>query len=223
MFFAWLDALNLLTVFNYYLIVGFVASTAVNFRRYRAIVGLLYCFPSRWPKLLQLVNKHRSVFFGWPTLLAIGLAFVLMLSNSLAIRLIWTHAGVTLQQLGGHWLPLVALLVAGGLMLFFDCQALWSVGHFDRSALEVVLDKAESWLKSWTGPALRFVTFGFINPRKIVGVEVQRALADANWVVIGGMWRLSLRTGTQFAVGLILWLTWALASPVAIPASVAIR
>jgi hypothetical protein len=212
MFFVRLDTLNLLTVFNYYLIIGFIASTAINFRRYRAILGILYCFPSRWPKLLQLVNKHRSIFFGWPTLLAIGLAFLLMLSNSLAIRLIWTQAGVTLEQLGGHWLPLAAVLVAGGLMLFFDCQALWSVGHFDRGALEVNLDKAESWLKSWAAPALRMVTFGFINPRKIVGVEVQRALADANWVVIGGMWRLSLRTGTQFAVGLILWLTWALTS-----------
>ena len=50
-------------------------------------------------------------------------------------------------------------------------------------------------MKSWVAPALRMVTFGFINPRKIVGVEVQRALVQANWIVIGGMWRLSLRTG----------------------------
>jgi len=208
---GWLDTLNLLDVFNYYLIVGFIASAVVNVGRYRAIVGLLCGFPSRWPKLLEVVKKHRTVFFGWPTLLAIGLAFVLMLSNSLAIRLIWTQATVTFEQLGGHWLPLAAVLLAGGLMLLFDGKALYSVGRFDRAALEVNLDKAESWLKSWAAPALRLVTFGFINPRKIVGVEVQRALAEANWVVIGGMRRLSLRTGTQFAVGLCLWLTWALA------------
>jgi hypothetical protein len=84
---AWLDTLNLLDVFNYYLIVGFIASTAINVRRYRAFFGLLCGFPSRWPKLLELVNRHRTIFFGWPTLLAIGLAFILMLSNSLAIRL----------------------------------------------------------------------------------------------------------------------------------------
>jgi hypothetical protein len=104
-------------------------------------------------------------------------------------------------------------------MLLFDCKALFSVGHFDRAALEVNLDRAESWLKSWVAPALRMVTFGFINPRRIVGVEVQRALAEANWVVIGGMRRLSLRTGIQFAVGLFLWLTWAFASHESLTAS----
>jgi hypothetical protein len=216
---AWLDTLNLLDVFNYYLIVGFITSTAINVCRYRATLGLLCGFPSRWPKLLELVKKHRTIFLGWPTLLAIGLAFILMLSNSLAIRLIWTQAKVTFEQLWQHWLPLAAVLLAGGLMLLFDCKALFRVGHLYRAALEVNLDKAESWLKSWVAPAVRMVTFGFINPRKIVGVEVQRALAEANWVVIGGMWRLSLRTGMQFAVGLFLWLTWGFASHDSLTAS----
>ncbi len=207
---AWWDALNLLDVFNYYLIIAFIASTAINIRRYRAILGFLCSFPGRWPKLLELMKKHRSIFFGWPTLLAILLAFILMLSNSLAIRLLWTQARVTFEQLAAHWLSIAAAVAAGGLMVFLDCKALWSVTHFDRAALEVNLDRAESWLKSWAAPVLRIATFGFINPRKIVGVEVQRALADANWVLIGGMWRLSLRTVVHFAVGLSLWLTWGL-------------
>src|SRR5947209_12691450 len=90
--FAWLDAINLLDVFNYYLILGFVISTAVNLRKYRAILGLMCGFPNRWPKLLELVKKHRTIFLGWPTLLAIGLAFALMVSNSLARRLLWVQA-----------------------------------------------------------------------------------------------------------------------------------
>jgi hypothetical protein len=207
-FFAWLNTFNLLDVFNCYLIIAFIASTAVNVGRYRAILGVLYGFPSRWPNLLELVKKHRSIFFGWPTLLAIGLAFLLMLSNSLAIRMIWTQASVTFGQLWGLWLPLAAVLLAGGFMLFLDIKALFTAGRFDRPALEVNLDKAESWMTSWAAPAVRLATFGFINPRKMVGVEVQRALAAANWVVIGGMWRLSMRAGMQFTVGLCLWLTW---------------
>ena len=123
-FFAWLNTFNLLDVFNCYLIIAFIASTAVNVGRYRAILGVLYGFPGRWPKLLELVNRHRTVFFGWPTLLAIGLAFILMLSNSLAIRLIWTQAKVTFDQLWGLWLPLAAVLLAGGFMLFLDIKAL---------------------------------------------------------------------------------------------------
>jgi hypothetical protein len=42
-----------------------------------------------------------------------------------------------------------------------------------------------------------------------VGAEVQKMLVDANWIVIGGMWRTSLRIGMQLAFGLSLWLTWA--------------
>jgi hypothetical protein len=60
-------------------------------------------------------------------------------------------------------------------------------------------------------PALRLVTFGFVSPRKIVGAEVHRALVKANWIVIGGMGRSSLRIGMQLAFGVLLWLTWALA------------
>jgi hypothetical protein len=73
------------------------------------------------------------------------------------------------------------------------------------------LDKAESWLKSWMAPAVRMVTLGFINPRKIVGVEVEKALVEANWIMMGGMRRTSLRVGMQLAFGLSLWLTWAFA------------
>jgi len=221
MFFTWLATLNLLDVFNYYLILGFLASTAINFRRYQAMLGIMYRFPSRWPTLLVLMNKHRTIFFGWPTLLAIGLAFGLMLSNSLAIHLIWVHARLTFEQLEVHWLALAGVVLAGALMLFLDGRALWNAGRFDRSALEVNLDKAESWLKSWVAPAIRILTFGFVHPRKIVGVEVQRALAEANWTMIGGMRRLSFRTGVQFCVGLLLWLTWALTSQSALPAGLA--
>ena len=208
---VWLDTLNLLDVFNYYLILAFLVSTAIRIRMYRAIVGLVMASSGRWPKLLVLAKTHWTIFVGWPMLLTIGLAFALMLSNSLAINLVWSSANVTFEELWGRWLPLLAIVLLGALMLYLDCQAIFRVGRFDRTALETDLDKAESWLKSWMAPALRMVTFGFVNPRKIVGAEVQRVLVDANWVVIGGMRRTSMRIGMQLAFGLSLWLTWALA------------
>jgi len=207
----WLDTLNLIDVFNYYLVLAFLVSTGMRIHSYRAILGVVFASPSRWPKLLALVKKHRTIFLGWPMLLATGLAFALMLSNSLAMRLVWASAKVTFEELWGRWFPLVAVILSGGLMLLLDCWAMFSVGHFDRTALEQDLDKAESWLKSWMSPALRMLTFGFINPRKIVGAEVHRMLVDANWIVIGGMWRMSLRMGMRLAFGLSLWLTWAFA------------
>lgn len=208
---TWFDTLNLIDAFNYYLILAFFVSTGLRIRSYRAILGLVFASPSRWPKLLALVKKHRTIVLGWPMLLAVALAFALMLSNSLAIRFVWAPARVTFEELWVRWLPLVAIILSGGLMLLLDCRAIFNVGHFDRTALEKDLDKAESWLKSWMSPALRLVTFGFINPRKIVGAEVQRLLVDANWIVIGGMWRTSLRIGMQLAFGLSLLLTWAFA------------
>jgi hypothetical protein len=208
---TWFETLNLIDGFNYYLILAFLLSTGIRIRTYQSIVGLVIACPSRWPKLLKLVKKHRTIFLGWPMLLAVGLAFALMVGNSLAIHLVWTPARVTFEELWGTWLPLVAVILSGGLMLLLDCRAIFSAGHFDRIALEGDLDKAESWLKSWMSPALRMVTFGFVNPRKIVGAEVQRVLVDANWIVIGGMRRMSLRIGMQLAFGLSLWLTWAVA------------
>ena len=98
---TWFDTLNLIDVFNYYLILAFLVSTGIRLRSYWAILGLIFASRTRWPKLLELVKKHRTILLGWPTLLVIGLAFTLMLSNSLAIRLVWVHAGVTFEELRG--------------------------------------------------------------------------------------------------------------------------
>jgi hypothetical protein len=208
---GWLDTLNLLDVFNYYLILVFVVSTGARIQTYRSMLGFIFAFPKRWPKLLGLVKKHRAIILGWPTLLVVGLAFVLMLANSLAVHLVWVQAQVTFRGLSGHWLPFVAVVVSGGLMVFLDCKALFRAGTFDRTALEEDLDRAESWLESWMAPALRIVSFGFFNPRKMVGTELQKGLVKANWIMVGGMRRSSLRIGAQLAFGLFLWLTWAFA------------
>ena len=210
--FARFDTLNLIDVFNWYLILAFLVSTGLRIRTYRAILGLVLASPNRWPKLMALAKKHRSVFLGWPTLLAVGLAFTLMLSNSLATGVVWTQATVSFEELSGRWLPFVAVVVSGGLMLFLDSRAVFSFGHFDRTALDGDLDMAESWLKSWMAPALRIVSLGFVNPRKLVGAEVHRLLVEANWIMIGGMWRSSLRISAQLAFGLCLWLSWAFGS-----------
>jgi len=208
---SWFDTFNLIEVFNYYLILAFLVSTGIRLRSYWAILGLISASRTRWPKLLVVIKKHRTNLLGWPTLLVIGLAFTLMVCNSLAIRLVWVQAEVTFEGLRRVWLALVVVVILGGLMVFLDGKAILRVGKFDRQALEKDLDRAESWLTSWMAPALRIVTFGFINPRKIVGVEVHQAFVDANWVLIGGMHRYSIRAGMQLAFGLSLWLTWAMA------------
>jgi hypothetical protein len=120
---TWIDTVNLLEAFNYYLILAFLVSTAIRLRSYWAIVGMIFASRARWPKLMELVKTHRTILLGWPTLLVIGLAFALMVSNSLAIRLVWAHAEVTFEDLRRVWLALTAVAVLGGLMLFLDILA----------------------------------------------------------------------------------------------------
>ncbi|HVS36067.1 MAG TPA: hypothetical protein VMS17_10845 [Gemmataceae bacterium] len=206
---SWIDTLNLIDVFNCYLIAGLIVGVAIRVRTYRAVLGLVFACPNRWPKVLELVKKHSTIFLGWPTLLAVGLALAVLLCNVLARYLVLIQAKVTFEELRVLWLPLTAVVLSGGVMLFLDWKAVFAAKYFDRPALEVDLDEAESWLKSWKSPALRMVTFGIVNPRGIVGAEVHRAIVEANWSMIGGMWRWSLQIAMQFVFGLSLWLTWA--------------
>jgi hypothetical protein len=208
---TWFDTLNLIDVLTFYLILCFVVSAAIRARTYWAVLGMVLGCPKRWPKLLEVAKTHRGIFLCWPMLLTIGLAFAVMVSNALANWLVLAQAEVTFADLRGHWWPFAVVVLSGGLMLFLDCRAVFGGEQFDRPAVEKDMDRAESWLKSWVSPALRVVTFGFLNPRKVVGAEVHRLLVEANWSMIGGMRRASLRVVAQFAFGLSLWLTWAFA------------
>jgi len=208
---TWLSTLNLIDVLTYYLILSLVVGTILRIRNYRALLGLIFTFAHRWPKLLQLVNQYRAIFLRWPTLLPIGFTLALMLANTLASRFVWSEAKVSCEDLGERWLALLAVVISGGLMLFLDFKAIFMFGRFDRAALEENLDRAEHWLQSWKAPALRFMTIGLINPRKIVNKQVQEALVKASLVVNGQMWRWSLQIGMRLAFGLALWITWAFA------------
>jgi hypothetical protein len=208
---TWLSKLNLIDVLTYYLILAFVVGTVLRIRNYRVLLGVIFTFSQRWPKLLQLVKHHRAIFLRWPTLFPIGFTLALMLANTLASRLVWSQAKVAFDDLWERSLVLLAVMISGGLMVFLDCKAIFMFGRFDRAALEEMLERAEHWLRSWKAPALRFMTLGLINPRKIVNEQVRVALVKASLIVNGQMWRWSLQIGMRLAFGLALWITWAYA------------
>lgn len=178
---ASVGTINLIDVLTYYLILTLIVGTAVRLRNYLALGGFIYRFPDRWPKLLALVKHHKAIFLRWPTVLPIGLTLVLTLANALASRLAWSHAKVSVEDLCGRWVMLLAVVVSGGLMGFLDFRAMFFFGRFDRAALEANLDRAEHWLQTWKAPALRVLSFGFINPRKVVNEHVQTARSMPIW------------------------------------------
>src|SRR5262249_2576496 len=163
--------LNLIHLFDFYLATTFLLSTASRIRQYSAILALVRSFPSRWPRLMELVKQHRSVFLTWQTIAPAALALALLVIQTLASRLLWPEAGrpptgLTVDRLFQHPLALPFVGLFGLAMLAVDVYFIVVVGEVDRGQTEKYFDQAEFWLKSWAAPVVRTVTFGFINPRQ---------------------------------------------------------
>src|SRR5262245_11652646 len=120
---AGLGNLNLIHLLDFYLMLAFLVSTYLRFRQYQVIVGLAVAVPGRWPRLLQLVRQHRMIFLTWSTVLPGALALSLCLLNTLACRLVWPHANLTVKQLDGLWLALPVIALLGATMLAVDVYA----------------------------------------------------------------------------------------------------
>jgi hypothetical protein len=205
-----LSKLNLIHLFDFYLAVAFLLSTALPISQYRAILALVKAVPSRWPNLFRLVKQHSTIFLTWTTLLPGFLAFGLSVVHMLACRLVWPQANLTFAEVGTHWQALAAVALLGLAMLGVDGYGTFRVGEIDRPQMQKYFDQAEYWLRSWTAPVVRIFTLGYINPRKMVAVEVQKAMLEASKLINFTFWWLSVQTGLRVAFGLALWLTYAL-------------
>ncbi len=207
--------INLIHLFSFYLVAAFALSSAQRVRQYQAILSLVRAFPSRWPRLLDLVKQHRSLFLTWSTLAPGVLALGLWLIQTLASRLVWPEAGqppygLTLGRLFESPFAVPFVVVFGAAMAGVDVYFIAVIGKVDRREMETYFDQAEYWLKSWTAPVLRAVTFGLVNPRKMVAVEVRTSLVSASQLLNTALWWVVLQTGLRIAYGLSLWLTYAL-------------
>jgi hypothetical protein len=210
---GWSD-LSLIHFFDFYLVLMFVAGTLRRIDQYRHFAGLVFQGRGRWPRLLQLVKEHRTVFLTWATVLPALLALLLMVVQLLASRLVWPDSGrpphgLSAARLVEYWPALLVLVPLGVAMLGVDLYGIVFVGKFNRAELEKHFDQAEYWLRSHTAIVVRVFTFGFINPRRLVTVEVRKALIDASQLLNTTLWWVIGQTGLRLAFGLALWLTWA--------------
>jgi hypothetical protein len=206
-------SLNLIRFFDFYLALAFLLSTFMRFQQYEAIVRLVRALPERWPRLLRLLRQHHAIFLTWPTILPAALALLLSLTHMLAYHLIWPHAKVTVSSLAQWPGELVVVACLGLAMLGVDVYGILKVGKIDRPQLEVYFDQAEYWLRSWVAPVVHVFTFGYVNPRKMVSVEVHKALLQTSKLLNSTLWWISLQVGLRIAFGLSLWLSFALGGP----------
>jgi hypothetical protein len=207
----WLLDLRPIRLFSFYLAVMFVLSTAVRLRQYHTVVTLVTRLRSRWPNLTALVLAHRHILLSASTLRPLLLMLGLLAANTIASRLIWPQADtVRIAELLEVWpaLPFVAL--AGLAMLCFDIYGIIRVGKIDQAELEKYLDQAEFWLRGWKAPVVRFLSLGYINPRKMVATEVGKALESAGQLLNSSVHWVSLQTTIRFLFGLTLWSSYAL-------------
>jgi hypothetical protein len=138
------------------------------------------------------VKDHHGMFLTGMTALPVVLALALYVTNTLAYRLVWPNAELTVTDLLAVWQTLPLVLLSGLGMLGVDIYATIRVGKIDRTLLEKYFDQAEYWLRSWVAPVVKVFTLGYINPRRIVAVEVRKALVQASqtlnstlgWVIL---------------------------------------
>ena len=207
-------SLNLIRFLDFYFAFMLFAGLFRRLRQYQAIGRLVFSGPSRWPNLLQLVSKYRMLFFNLPMLIPAGIAAAILFAQLLASRFLFPEAGhegneLTVLDVVAHWLSLVIVLPLGAAMLCFDVYTLYLVGNIDRELAEKYFDQAEFWLRSRTAHVVRVVTFGWINPRRMVAEEVEKALREVGGLLNYTLWWVILQMGLRLSFGLSLWITWA--------------
>lgn len=202
--------LNLINLFTFYLAAIFLINTMRRLRQYHDVSKLIFAAPGRWPRVLQHFKKHGIMFFTWTTLRPAAFAITLLIVQSICSRLIWPTANLTLQDLINEWWMLPIVAIAAGAMLFVDGYFIVRVGSFDRHETEKYLDEAEHWLTSWKAPLISTVTFGYINPRKMVDTEVQKALVEGEGLLRWALWWVSIQASLRIFFGLTLWISWAI-------------
>jgi hypothetical protein len=204
---------DLIQLFNFYLALIFLLSTALRVRQYEAVLRLVRAFRERWPRLFELMRQHHSILLTWGNAIPALTALALCVVNTLACRLVWPHAHLSIARLLEIWPALAAVSLCAAAMVAVDGYATVQVGEVNRNEMEKYFDQAEFWLTSWTAPVVRVFTLGWINPRKMVHAEVRKSLEDASKLLNSTMWWVSVQTLLRIAYGLSLWLTFAIAGP----------
>ena len=206
----WFATVNLIHLFDFYLAAMFVVGTYRRVAQYRAFAGLALGMPGRWPHLLQLVRQFRTIFMTWYTVLPSVLTLVIWAVQIIASRLIWHRASLTGADVFAHWQVWPVLVPVGAMMLAVDVYFLVAVGEIDRAGIEKNFDQAEHWLTSWHAPAVRVLSLGYVNPRRMVHEEVRQALVAASDLLNRSLYWTCVQMGLRVLFGLGLWLTWAL-------------
>jgi hypothetical protein len=138
------------------------------------------------------------------------LALILTLAHWTLYRAVIPSANLTVGDLAAEWFVWPVVVILALAMIGVDLYGVVDVAHVDEREMSKYFDEAEYWLRSWTAPVVHFFTLGRINPRQMVSVEVRKALVEASQLINESLWWLAVQVGLRVAVGLSIWLAYAL-------------
>jgi hypothetical protein len=201
--------LNLIRIFDFYVMLMFLVSFFRRWQVYWNALRILYAVRGRWPKLIERLAEHKSVLLNWAFFRPAILALLLTIVQLIASRLVWPQAVLTWPQLHEEWSLIFVILAALLPMLAVDLYFIVRVGKFDHDETVKYFDMAERWL-GWKGPVVRWLTLGYVNPRRMVDEEVKKSLVVAHQTLSSSLWWATLQISLRLLFGLTLWTVWAL-------------
>lgn len=201
--------MNLLRLFEFYLMAMFVIATVRRWEFYQSLARLGLALVRRYQRLFGRVKEQSRIMITWALFIPLGLTLVLWLVQSILTRLVFPQAELPLADVMNHWWTALLVIVPVVAMLAADIYFLFRVGSIDEQETEKYFHQAESWLGTWKSKAVRLATLGYINPQVIVDAEVGRALVTGARLIHRTLWWTVLQTGLRAAVGLALWVVTA--------------
>jgi len=200
--------LNLIRLFGFYLAATFLIGTVRRVQLYSDVARIALAFPNRWQRVFEVMKGHRLMFLTGATLRPLILTLILMIAYTVASRVVWPEANLTMIDLLNEWWMLPLIVVLGGCMLTLDVLTVYKVANIDQKMIEKYLDDAEHWLGTWKARLVSVLTLGFIRPRRIVFTEVEKAVMMGRDLLQRSLWWMSMQYGFRIAFGLALWGTW---------------
>ena len=205
---ATLGHLNLITLFEWYLLVTFLFSLAIRYQLYRSYVALFWSMPEKWPAMYDVVKKHSRAFLNWTMTIPVGIMLAIYLIHMLSYRLIWDDAEISPPDLWASaevFLPVIGLMSA---MLYFDFKGLFQVTPVNFTDLETNLRHGEMALNSNVSKWVRRLTFNRVDPQEIVESRVADTMKWLRSMFIEQLRYQSFHTMVRISFGFLLWTAW---------------
>jgi len=201
--------INLITLFEWYLLMTFLFSLAIRYQLYRSYVALFWSMPERWPAMYDMIKKHSRSFLNWTMTIPVGIMLAIYLIHTLSYRLIWDDAEIVPPDLLGSWevfLPVMSLMMA---MFYFDFRGLFQMAPVNFTDLETNLRHGEYALNSNVSKWVRRLTFNRVNPHQIVESRVADTMQWIRTAFLEQLRYQSFHTMVRITFGFLLWVSWA--------------